>query len=105
FRFVTNTTRRSRNRLLERMRSYGFTAGREEIFSSVMAGVVLLRELSVRRVAPFVARDTLEDLADFDLGGGMTTTAGNHPEVVLVGDLGADWTPALLNEAFRYLLD
>jgi HAD superfamily hydrolase (TIGR01458 family) len=107
FRFVTNTTRRSRRGLVERLRGYGFAVDPQEVFTSVLAGVRVLRERGIRRVAPFVAPDTLEDLAEFELGGGTAAAraAPATPQAVVIGDLGEQWTPALLNEAFRYLLD
>lgn len=111
FRFVTNTTRRSRRGLMERLLGYGFEVGPGEVFTSVMAGVRLLRERGIERVAPFVARDTLEDLAEFELVGGTavgsaaSAAAGTSPAAVVIGDLGDQWTPVLLNQAFRYVLD
>ena len=113
FRFVTNTTRRSRRALVERLRAYGFTVETHEVFTSVMAGAGVLQEQGIRRVAPFVAENTLEDLAAFELVGGISAAStasaaaagAAAPGAVLVGDLGSQWTPALLNEAFRYALD
>jgi phospholysine phosphohistidine inorganic pyrophosphate phosphatase len=111
-RFVTNTTRRSRRALVERLRSYGFAVEAAEVFTSVLAGARLLHERGIRCVAPFVAEPTLEDLAEFDLTGGTTRSgasgsrpASGVPEAVIVGDLGNTWTPTLLNEAFRDVLD
>jgi len=63
-----------------------------------MAAVTLLRERGVRRVAPFVAEATLEDLAEFDLASG-------RPETVLVGDLGDQWDFSTLNRAFHHLMN
>jgi phospholysine phosphohistidine inorganic pyrophosphate phosphatase len=97
-RFVTNTTRRSCRLLAERLAGYGLEAQPREIVTAVMAAVAMLRERGVRRVAPFVAKETLEDLAGFDL-------AGARPEVVLVGDLGEEWDFAALNRAFHHLID
>ncbi len=97
-RFVTNTTRRSRRLLAERLVSYGLEARPEEIITAVMAAVATLRARGVRRIAPFVAAATLEDLAGFDL-------AAPKPEVVLVGDLGERWDFATLNRAFHHLMD
>ncbi|MBI2614144.1 MAG: TIGR01458 family HAD-type hydrolase, partial [Gemmatimonadetes bacterium] len=108
FRFVTNTTRRSRRGLVERLWGYGFEVDPAEVFTSVMAGVRLLRERGIVRVAPFVARDTLEDLSAFELLGGTSAApaaAAAPPAAVVIGDLGDQWTPALLNQAFRCVLD
>ncbi len=97
-RFVTNTTRRSRRLLAERLAGYGLEARPAEIITAVMAAVRALRERGVRRVAPFVAQATLEDLAGFDL-------SADRPEVVLVGDMGEEWDFATLNRAFHHLMD
>ena len=111
FRFVTNTTRRSRRGLVERLRAYGFEVEPAEVFTSVMAGVRLLRERGIQRVAPFVAQATLEEFSDFELVGGMAGSSAAFaataasPAAVVIGDLGDQWTPALLNHAFRYVLD
>ena len=98
FRYVTNTTRRSRRLLAERLAGYGFEVQPAEIITAVMSGVALLRERGTRRVAAFVAPETLEDFAEFDL-------ASERPEAVVVGDLGEGWTFEKLNRAFHYLMD
>lgn len=98
FRYVTNTTRRSRRRLAERLTGYGFDARAEEIISAPQACVALLRRRGIRRVAAFVADDTLEDFAEFDL-------KSSKPEAVVVGDLGDAWDFARLNRAFLHLMD
>ena len=97
FRCVTNTTRRSRRLLAERLAGYGFDIRPDEIVTAVMAAVALLRERGTRRVAPYVAEATLEDLAEFDLSSG-------DPQTVLVGDLGDAWDFATLNDAFLHLV-
>jgi phospholysine phosphohistidine inorganic pyrophosphate phosphatase len=97
FRCVTNTTRRSRRLLADRLAAYGFDIRPEEIITAVMAAVAYLQERGVRRVAPYVAEATLEDLAEFDL-------ASDRPETVLVGDLGEEWDFSTLNRAFHELM-
>jgi ribonucleotide monophosphatase NagD (HAD superfamily) len=89
FRFVTNTTRRSRRGLVERLRGYGVEVDPAEVFTSVMAGVRLLRERGIQRVAPFVANETLEDFDDFALVGGTAAApaaAPAPPAAVVIGD-------------------
>jgi phospholysine phosphohistidine inorganic pyrophosphate phosphatase len=97
FRCVTNTTRRSRRLLAERLAGYGLDVRPGEIITAVMAAVALLRQRGVRRVAPYVAQATLEDLAEFDL-------ASAGPEAVLIGDLGEEWDFSTLNRAFLQLM-
>ena len=98
FRYVTNTTRRSRRRLAARLAGYGFVAPPAEIVSAPLACVALLERRGTRRVAAYVADETLEDFAGFDL-------AAERPEVVVVGDLGDAWDFAKLNRAFLSLMD
>jgi HAD superfamily hydrolase (TIGR01458 family) len=104
-RFVTNTTRRSRDAVLARLEDYGFTVNRDELFTPAAAAVSLLTSLDVTLAAPFVSEETLADLAPIDLAGGTSgRPVGGTVGGVVVGDLGDTWSPALLNEAFRYLM-
>lgn len=96
-RFVTNTTRRSRRLLVERLAAYGIEVDAGTIFTAVLAGASVLRQRRVTRIAPFVAAAALEDLARFEFSG--------RPEAVVVGDLGEGWDFAALNQAFRHLMD
>ncbi len=105
-RFVTNTTRRPRSQLVERLRGYGFAVEDHEVFGAVLATAAYLRQLGIGTVAPFVSKPALEDLAEFELAGGLAGGVPDAaPDAVLVGDLGSEWTPQLLNEAFRYVMD
>ena len=97
FRCVTNTTRRSRRLLAERLAGYGFRIESAEIITAVMAGAALLAGRGTRRVAAYVAAETTEDLSAFDL-------ESSAPETVLVGDLGDGWDFATLNRAFLQLM-
>jgi HAD superfamily hydrolase (TIGR01458 family) len=60
--------------------------------------VALLAGRGVRRVAAYVAPETAEDFMRFDL-------AAEHPEAVVVGDMGEAWDFATLNRAFHQLMD
>ena len=95
---MTNTTRRSRRLLAARLAGYGFSIDPAEIITAVMSGVALLRSRGVQRVAAYVAPETLEDFAGFDL-------QGTSPEAVVIGDLGEAWDFATLNRAFHQLMD
>jgi HAD superfamily hydrolase (TIGR01458 family) len=103
FRLVTNTTSRSRAMLLERLRGYGFRALPEEIFSATLAGAALARDLGYRALAPFLPAPALEDLAGFDLVGGMSGRRGS-PDAVVLGDLAEGWSYGLLQEAFEHVM-
>jgi HAD superfamily hydrolase (TIGR01450 family) len=119
FRILTNITRRSRQSVVDRLRRYGIAVEREEVFTAVYAGADWMQRRGVRRLAPFVTDDALEDLRDFELVGGTAGPRGGgeegasvpprdrppaRPDAVLIGDVGERWTHALLNEAFRYVM-
>jgi HAD superfamily hydrolase (TIGR01458 family) len=105
FRCVSNTTSRSRRLIGERLARYGLDVAPEEIFTATRAGASWLAQAGVRRVAPFVPREALEDLADFILVGGTSGSAASGPvDAVVLGDLGRDWTDAFLQEGFTHLM-
>lgn len=106
FRFVTNTTSRPRAGLVERLQGYGFTAVPEEVLTPVTAAARIARARGCTVVAPFLPAPALADLSDLALVGGTSgLPADRTPQAVLVGDLGEQWTYALMQEAFAYVLD
>lgn len=106
FRFVTNTTSRPRAGLVSRLREYGFAADPNEILTPITAGARIARERGCTVLAPFFPSASLGDLEGFELEGGTSGRPRRRtPEAVLVGDLGEQWTYALMQEAFGYVLD
>lgn len=106
FRCVSNTTRRSRAGIVDRVRAFGLDLAAEDILTAVLAGAEIARHLECRVVAPYIHPAALPDLGEFELVGGTSgRPAGNGPpDAVLIGDLGALWTYDLTLEAFRSLL-
>jgi phospholysine phosphohistidine inorganic pyrophosphate phosphatase len=105
YRLVTNTTSRSRDMLVQRLRGYGFAVSPDEVFTATLAGAEVARDAGYGCVAPFVLEPALVDLGDLDLCGGTSgRPATRSPQAVLVGDLGDRWTYALMQEAFEYLM-
>jgi HAD superfamily hydrolase (TIGR01458 family) len=104
FRLVTNTTSRSRRMLVDRLAGYGLAVAPEEIVTATLAGVELIRAGGYRWVAPFVPAGALEDMAELALAGGTSGRPRAAADVVVVGDLGEEWTFALLQEAFEQLM-
>jgi HAD superfamily hydrolase (TIGR01458 family) len=94
-RYVTNTTRKPRRAVREHLCSLGFEVEETEIFTPAMAAAGLIGD---RSCFPLVDESLLEDL------GGITLTQ-DHPDHVLIGDLGEDFTYDRLNAAFRCLMD
>jgi phospholysine phosphohistidine inorganic pyrophosphate phosphatase len=105
FRFVTNTTSRPRTGLVARLREYGFPAEASEILTPITAAAAIVRERGCMVLAPFLPVASLGDLEGFDLRGGTSGRPAAHPpQAVLVGDLGEQWSYALMQEAFVYVL-
>ncbi len=96
-RFLSNTSRRSRTRVVEVLRSYGIGADLDEVYTAAFGASLWLHGRGVRRAALCVPAQALVDFPDQLLD-------EVDPEVVLVGDLGDEWTFARLNQVFRWLL-
>jgi HAD superfamily hydrolase (TIGR01458 family) len=94
-RYVTNTTRKPRGWVCERLRSMGFEVSEEEIFTPALAAV---GGIGTGTCFALVDDSLMADLA------GLTLT-DDHPDYVLVGDLGRGFTYERLNPAFRHLMD
>jgi HAD superfamily hydrolase (TIGR01458 family) len=94
-RYVTNTTRKPRRWVREHLLSLGFDVEETEIFTPARAAAGLIGH---RSCFPLVDESLLEDLEGVFL-------TGDHPDYVLVGDLGEGFTYDRLNAAFRLLVD
>jgi HAD superfamily hydrolase (TIGR01458 family) len=99
-RFVTNTTNRSRAATLAKLRGLGFDVAEHELITPAALAVQVCHKRGHRRVALFVAPDVQADFA------GLETDADEAgADAVIVGDLGNAWSYAILNDAFRKLID
>lgn len=92
-RFLTNTTRRPKRRILERLSASGVAAEPGEVFTPVAAAQDRLRRTG--HVPHLLVHPDLEE--DF---AGMTR---DGPETVVLGDAGPAFTYDRLNAAFRAL--
>ena len=96
-RFVTNTTRVPRATIARWLVDFGISATADDIFTPPVAALGWLRERRIRRVALCLPADSSAELSGFDI-------VEDHPEAVVVGDLGAAWTFEVMNRVFRWLL-
>lgn len=99
-RFVTNTTTRTSSEVADKLAGLGFDVAPEEIFSAVTATRDFLRQQpgGSPRIHLLVRDSVKGEFAEFPSG-------DEKPEYVVVGDIGANWSYSLLNEAFRQLMD
>jgi len=96
--FLSNSTRRSRASVAERLRGMGFPVREREILTPAVAAASLLRKEGESAFL-VTTGDTLRDFED----AGVPLT-GEDPDVVVVGDAGDRFTYGLLNRAMRMLL-
>ena len=92
-RFLTNTTMRSRDSLVEKLLRFGIQASSGEMFSTAVVAAKWLAEKGVSRVQLLLTRDAQKDFAGFEI-------TDCRPEVVVVGDMGSAFTFNVLNSAF-----
>ena len=101
YRYLTNTTSRPRQAIVERLAGMGIAATADRILTPAVAAAAWLRRHDVVRPALFVPAATATEFAGLDpLPDGAEEGAG----AVVVGDLGAGWDFATLNRAFRLLM-
>jgi len=94
-RFVTNTSRRPRRRILESLADMGFPIAADELFTAPLAARRWL-EAERRRPLLLIHPDLQEDFAGLDT---------REPDAVLLADAGNELNYANLDAAFALLMD
>jgi HAD superfamily hydrolase (TIGR01458 family) len=97
-RFVTNTTARSRAQTLAKLEHLGFDVAEPELVTPAALARGRCERLGHRRVALIMNEDVK---ADFE---GLKQTE-TDPDAVVMGDLGEEFGFAILNRAFRMVID
>lgn len=100
-RYLTNTTSRSRLKLLQKLEQFGIKVRLEEIFTPIIAALHWLNNHRIKNAALFVPDQVLSDFEDIGQSG-FASESG--VDAVVIGDLGDEWDYALLNRAFRLLM-
>lgn len=98
FRFMTNTTIYCRYTLLDRLHALGFAATLDELYTATYVAARYLKEQNAQSYFPLLLPDAQLEFAGIDVD-------EEAPEYVVVGDLGASFTFARLNRAFRAMLN
>lgn len=93
-RFLTNTTRTPRRKIVEKLRRMGFDIDEDEVQTAAQAALQLVRE---RDLHPLY-------LVHPDLAGEVGPSAA-QPDAVVLGDMGPFLDYRQLNAAFRLLMD
>lgn len=93
-RFLTNTTMRSRFSLVKKLRQFGIQLEPGEMFNTCVVAAHWLKDQGISKVHLLLPRASQEDFAGFHI-------TDDHPEALVVGDLGRDFNFDVLNHAFR----
>jgi len=95
--FVTNTTSKSRRRILARLEQMGFALRLEEIFTAPLAAARVLCEAGHQRCHFLLPAEALEDLSAFE-------ATDDNPDAVVIGDIGDGFDYATLSRCFDLLM-
>ncbi len=98
FRFMTNSTIYCRYTLLERLRSLGFPATIDELYTATYVASQHLRAQHARTYFPLLLPDAQLEFGDLEV-------EEEDPEFVVIGDMGASFNFSRLNRAFRAVLN
>lgn len=101
-RLVTNTTSRSRREVFEQLQAMGFEVSLQEVLTPAAMAVRHCRERGHGSVALLVGEKLREDLSELE---SWSPGEERQPDAVILGDLGEGFTPAVLNDAFRMIMD
>ena len=97
-RFVTNTTARSRGQTVDKLGRLGFEVEHEELITPAALARRHCLDAGHRTVALIMNEDVKEDFEGLE-------EVGEDPDAVIMGDLGEAFGFAILNRAFRMVMD
>lgn len=100
YRFVSNSTRKCRRKIVGRLVKMGFEISEEEVFTPPVAANLYMKDTGKHHAYFLIAEDTEQDFEQQFPG-----TNGGRIDSVVVGDAGDRITYSSLNEAFRCLMD
>ncbi len=98
YRFITNTTIYCRHTLLDRLQAMGFSIRVEDLFTATYAAARYLQEQNAKSYYPLLLPDAQQEFAGLDVD-------EEHPDFVVMGDMGASFTFARLNRALQAILN
>ena len=98
YRFVTNTTTKSRFEICKKLGRLGLPIEESQIFSAVYAGVLKLREWGNPSCYFFLKNDVKSEFDEF-------IEDSINPDVIVIGDLDQEWNFENMNRAFNYVMN
>ncbi len=98
YRFMTNSTIYCRYTLLDLLRARGFDLELDELYTATYVAARYLHKEGAQRYFPLLLPDAQLEFTGLEVD-------EEQPEYVVLGDMGASFTFARLNKAFRALLN
>lgn len=92
--FVTNTTTQSRAQLAAKLQAMDLPIAADEILTTPHAARLYLKHRGYRSCHFLVADAVKDEFADFNAD-------DQRPDAVVIGDIGAAWNYAILNQVFE----
>ena len=99
YRFITNTTRMTKNNLVNMLSKMGFSVTPEEIFAAPHAAVEYCKLKGYKNILLIVPDEEIKD--DFS----AFQFVDENPEAIVVGDMGKLFTFELLNRLFFHIIN
>ena len=96
-RIISNTTTRTRDQLAATMTRLGMPIAADELMSTPRAAADLLRQRGIR-TARLLVNDTIR-------GEFKGVQESDHPEAIVIGDIGNAWSYDLMNELFHQIME
>jgi HAD superfamily hydrolase (TIGR01458 family) len=101
FLFLTNTTSKPRDALVEKLASYGIASSAGDFLTPPVAARRWLEQNGAKRIGLYVPEVTREEFDGFEI----IEHEGAEIDAVIIGDLGTDWTFDTMNLIFRSLMN
>ena len=103
--FLTNTTSKSRNALVDKLANLGIQSNKENFLTPPVAAKQFLQNNDLNNIALFVPEVTREEFSDFNLLTEQDSKINANLDAVVIGDLGEEWTFNTMNTIFRLLME
>jgi HAD superfamily hydrolase (TIGR01458 family) len=100
YRFVSNSTRRCRDSVAERLKGFGYDVSPESIFTPPLAAIQRMKRSGKDRCFLLSTGDVHLEFEDVGIA-----LADQDVDFVVVGDAGHDFTFERLNKAFRLIIE
>lgn len=98
YRFLTNTTTKSRLDLFNKLINLGLPVEEYHIISAAYAGVLKLRELKCSSCELILKESAQRDYSEFN-------NNNNNPEYIVIGDLDKDWNFDIMDDMFNKVIN